>query len=227
MSEVVPSCMRAPPETVKPTTGSPSSVARSKVRQIFSPTTEPIEPIMNSAFMKKTAHVVAADLGAPAHDGVGLVGLLARRPRASRHSRGTRGSPWRRGRGPIPGSSRRPRSCASACGRRRAGGARSAGTRQGSGRACPDRSRCRQPGHLTRMWRSGNSADTSVIGPSRALMLFSRLLIEMLHQVGVVVPRDELGVGENVEVQLAVLGHAVDHELAEGGAHLADGLLAG
>ena len=55
MSEVVPSCMRAPPETVKPTTGRPSSVARSKVRQIFSPTTEPIEPIMNSAFMKKRA----------------------------------------------------------------------------------------------------------------------------------------------------------------------------
>ena len=55
MSDVVPSCMRAPPETVNPTTGRPSSVARSKVRVIFSPTTEPIEPIMNSAFMKNRA----------------------------------------------------------------------------------------------------------------------------------------------------------------------------
>ena len=30
MSEVTPSCMRAPPDTVKPTTGSPNSAARSK-----------------------------------------------------------------------------------------------------------------------------------------------------------------------------------------------------
>ena len=47
--------MRAPPETVMPTTGSRSSIARSKVRQIFSPTTEPIEPIMKSPSMMKTA----------------------------------------------------------------------------------------------------------------------------------------------------------------------------
>ena len=52
----MPSCMRAPPETVKPTTGRPSSVARSKARVIFSPTTEPIEPIMKSALMKNSTH---------------------------------------------------------------------------------------------------------------------------------------------------------------------------
>ena len=47
--------MRAPPETVKPTTGSSSSHARSNVRQTFSPTTEPIDPIMKSAFMTNSA----------------------------------------------------------------------------------------------------------------------------------------------------------------------------
>ena len=55
ISDVTPSCMRAPPETVKPTTGNPSSVARSNVRQIFSPTTEPIEPIIKLASIKKSA----------------------------------------------------------------------------------------------------------------------------------------------------------------------------
>ena len=47
--------MRAPPETVKPTTDNPSSVARSNAWQIFSPTTEPIEPIIKLASIKKSA----------------------------------------------------------------------------------------------------------------------------------------------------------------------------
>ena len=48
--------MRAPPETVNPTTGSLSPAAFSNTRHIFSPTVEPMEPIMKSAFMKKSAH---------------------------------------------------------------------------------------------------------------------------------------------------------------------------
>ena len=56
MSDVVPSCMRAPPDTVKPTTGSPASPAFSKHRAIFSPTTDPMEPIMKSPLMTNKAH---------------------------------------------------------------------------------------------------------------------------------------------------------------------------
>ena len=56
MRDVTPSCMRAPPETVKPTTGSLSSAAFSNTRQIFSPTTEPMDPIMKPASIKKSAH---------------------------------------------------------------------------------------------------------------------------------------------------------------------------
>ena len=77
MREVVPSSMRAPPETVKPTTGRPSSVARSKVRQIFSPTTEPMEPIMKSAFMKKSAASWPPIVPRPQDHGVVLMALLA------------------------------------------------------------------------------------------------------------------------------------------------------
>ena len=42
----MPSCIRAPPETVKPTTLRRYSVAYSNRRVIFSPTTVPMEPIM-------------------------------------------------------------------------------------------------------------------------------------------------------------------------------------
>ena len=55
MSEVAPSCMRAPPETVKPTTGRPSARARSKQRVIFSPTALPMDPIMKAEFITKRA----------------------------------------------------------------------------------------------------------------------------------------------------------------------------
>ena len=48
--------MRAPPETVKPTTGRPASAAFSNTRQIFSPTTEPMDPIIKPASIKKSAH---------------------------------------------------------------------------------------------------------------------------------------------------------------------------
>ena len=51
----MPSCMRAPPETVTPSTGSPCSAAISNVRVIFSPTTVPMEPIMNCASMTNRA----------------------------------------------------------------------------------------------------------------------------------------------------------------------------
>ena len=46
ISESMPSCIRAPPETVKPTTGRPRWVACSNSVVIFSPTAVPMEPIM-------------------------------------------------------------------------------------------------------------------------------------------------------------------------------------
>ena len=51
MSERIPSCILAPPETVQTTIGSRLSVAYSKARVIFSPVTVPMLPIMNSASM--------------------------------------------------------------------------------------------------------------------------------------------------------------------------------
>jgi hypothetical protein len=51
ISESVLSCMRAPPEQLTMISGSFSSAAVSIVRVIFSPTTLPIEPIMNSGSM--------------------------------------------------------------------------------------------------------------------------------------------------------------------------------
>ncbi len=47
--EMIPSCIRAPPEQVKSTTGSRSLVARSTASAIFSPTTWPMLPIRNLA----------------------------------------------------------------------------------------------------------------------------------------------------------------------------------
>ena len=44
--EMMPSCILAPPEAVNATTGKPFSVAVSKARVIFSPTTLPIDAIM-------------------------------------------------------------------------------------------------------------------------------------------------------------------------------------
>ena len=55
MSEVTPSCMRAPPDTVNPTTGRRLWVARSKQRQILSPTALPMEPIMNEESITNSA----------------------------------------------------------------------------------------------------------------------------------------------------------------------------
>ena len=48
MSDSTPSCMRAPPEAQNITAGRRCAIARSNWRVIFSPTTEPIEPPMNS-----------------------------------------------------------------------------------------------------------------------------------------------------------------------------------
>ena len=43
---MIPSCIRAPPEAVKSTTGKFSTVAYSNKRVIFSPTTVPIEAMI-------------------------------------------------------------------------------------------------------------------------------------------------------------------------------------
>ena len=50
-----PSCIRAPPDAVKIIKGKRSSVARSIVRVIFSPTTEPMEPIIKVDSIMQTA----------------------------------------------------------------------------------------------------------------------------------------------------------------------------
>jgi hypothetical protein len=48
ISDSTPSCMRAPPDAENSTAGRRWASARSNCRVIFSPTTEPIEPPMNS-----------------------------------------------------------------------------------------------------------------------------------------------------------------------------------
>ena len=57
--------MRAPPEAVKMSSGNPSAVARSIVRVIFSPTTEPIEPIMKVVSMMQSATSMFAIFALP------------------------------------------------------------------------------------------------------------------------------------------------------------------
>ena len=57
--------MRAPPEAVKMTAGRRSSVARSTVHVIFSPTTEPIDPIMNDGSMTASATGMPASSALP------------------------------------------------------------------------------------------------------------------------------------------------------------------
>ena len=54
MREKIPSCMRAPPEELKTMQGMRRSKARSMTRATFSPTTEPIEPPMNSKAKQPT-----------------------------------------------------------------------------------------------------------------------------------------------------------------------------
>ena len=49
IKEMMPSCIRAPPEQAKRTTGSCSFVARSTASVIFSPTTWPMLLMMNRA----------------------------------------------------------------------------------------------------------------------------------------------------------------------------------
>ena len=55
ISERMPSCMRAPPDRVKPITGRPSLAASSNRRVIFSPTATPMEPSMKPGSIAKTA----------------------------------------------------------------------------------------------------------------------------------------------------------------------------
>ncbi len=43
-SETTPSWMRAPPESLSPTTGQPTFMAKSMILTIFSPNTSPSEP---------------------------------------------------------------------------------------------------------------------------------------------------------------------------------------
>ena len=52
---IIPSCMRAPPEAVKMTTGNFSVVAYSNKRVIFSPTTMPIDAMMKLESMMARA----------------------------------------------------------------------------------------------------------------------------------------------------------------------------
>ena len=55
ISDSTPSCMRAPPDAENTSAGRRCSSARSNCRAIFSPTTEPIEPPMNSNTKKPTS----------------------------------------------------------------------------------------------------------------------------------------------------------------------------
>ena len=55
MSEMRPSCMRAPPEAQNTTTGSRSAMARSIIAATFSPTTCPMEPMKKPDSMTPTA----------------------------------------------------------------------------------------------------------------------------------------------------------------------------
>ena len=61
--------------------------------------------------------------------------------------------------------------------------------------------------------------------PSRTLTVFAFLFIsiEMPHQIGVIHARQKLVVCQHVELKLAIFAHALNHELAQGRAHLANG----
>ena len=56
------------------------------------------------------------------------------------------------------------------------------------------------------------------MGPSSAFRAWPILLrsIDALHQVRVVVAGEELLIGENPQLELAILIDALDHELAQG-----------
>ncbi len=56
-SETTPSWMRAPPESLSPTTGQPTFIAKSMTLQIFSPKTSPSEPPKTVKSWAKTATV--------------------------------------------------------------------------------------------------------------------------------------------------------------------------
>src|SRR5579884_44170 len=62
ISERIPSCIRAPPELVTVTSGTPRSVAESHARENFSPTALPIEPPMNAK------SITASSIGCPSSD---------------------------------------------------------------------------------------------------------------------------------------------------------------
>ena len=66
MSERIPSCMRAPPEAVTQTSGTPFSAARSHARANFSPTALPIEPPMKAKSMTASSQGLRSMLAAPA-----------------------------------------------------------------------------------------------------------------------------------------------------------------
>ena len=67
MRETSPSCMRAPPEAQKTTTGSFRSVARSNRRAIFSPTTEPMDAMRKCESMMPMATGRVAMVPKPVH----------------------------------------------------------------------------------------------------------------------------------------------------------------
>jgi len=74
--------MRAPPEALKMMAGTRLASARSNSRVIFSPTTEPIEPPMNSKTNTPKRHRQPLDGGHALAEGVGGADLLLRRAQA-------------------------------------------------------------------------------------------------------------------------------------------------
>ncbi len=72
MSDSTPSCMRAPPDAEQMIAVRRRASARSNTRVIFSPTTEPIEPPMNSKTKHADLDRLALDASRRAADGVGL-----------------------------------------------------------------------------------------------------------------------------------------------------------
>ena len=76
MSDSVDSCMRAPPEQLTISSGNFSSAAASMVRVIFSPTTLPIDPIMNVGSMTAIMIGPALDEAFAADHRVGFAGLV-------------------------------------------------------------------------------------------------------------------------------------------------------
>ncbi len=84
MSEMMPSCMRAPPELQTATSGSRSVAAASAARQSFSPTTLPMLPPMKPKSMTASMHGTPSMAASP-------VTIASVRPEAACASRSRSG----------------------------------------------------------------------------------------------------------------------------------------